>query len=567
MEINFTKRLFIKRITCLLPVVFVFSLSSCKRNPVNMNAVEGAVVKVNINNTLFENSVEIDKKAASSSTKEETIPEVQRNTVALNEDFQLNAELSLASNSQNNTKKAASTKKAATLITTVDPDIWYSVAIFDNTGKYLNSRTYQYGKESSTAPLLLDGGMEYTFIAYSVGTKVQSDLPVLQFSDSNKTLSNASITLANNSKDIMYYKTRMPVSGSVVNYLSITFRHLVSQIITTIDASATGYLITDLNSQFLPHYNNATISIADGTMSYPAPSVNYTLNASGLNSQVWTSPPSFVNANTVNNNNGSYVINSITVGPLNKTNITPFSDLSFLPGVSYNLKLTIVPTDGYLDYQGQKAVRINGKIWMRLNLGATATNLDASTIDQTFHGNYYQWGRSTIVGNGTATIGNSSWDGSNNPVINAWNSGTESFPGKTSNDPCPSGYRIPTEKEASQLIEDATPSVIGPQEQSLTNYGSAFVYTSKRNSNVKIVIPEQGRIVATGNNYPYTKQNVAGRGTIAFFHTSLMRVKAGNQISVWNGLLIGGVAKSAIWQLGSNNANTVVGYPIRCIAQ
>jgi hypothetical protein len=47
MEINFIKRLFIKRITCLLPVVFVLSLSSCKRNPVNMNAIEGAV-KVNI---------------------------------------------------------------------------------------------------------------------------------------------------------------------------------------------------------------------------------------------------------------------------------------------------------------------------------------------------------------------------------------------------------------------------------------------------------------------------------------------------------------------------------------
>jgi uncharacterized protein (TIGR02145 family) len=72
------------------------------------------------------------------------------------------------------------------------------------------------------------------------------------------------------------------------------------------------------------------------------------------------------------------------------------------------------------------------------NLGAD-TSLDPNIAVQGIHGNYYQWGRSTIVANASTPAG----------AISGWNmkvapDGSWSDNIKTSNDPCPSGYRVPT---------------------------------------------------------------------------------------------------------------------------
>jgi len=77
----------------------------------------------------------------------------------------------------------------------------------------------------------------------------------------------------------------------------------------------------------------------------------------------------------------------------------------------------------------------NSKAWMRHNLGAD-TSLDPDVPVQGIHGNYYQWGRPNVVADASTPPGSiAGWS----PAApdNYWQDAT-----KTTNDPCPSGFRV-----------------------------------------------------------------------------------------------------------------------------
>lgn len=146
--------------------------------------------------------------------------------------------------------------------------------------------------------------------------------------------------------------------------------------------------------------------------------------------------------------------------------------------VSVSSHLVSVATANYVDEYGKnhgKGVAIGGAVWAPVNCGYHETYYP--------YGKLYQWGRKygqgydgdatyptveddTIKEGGVSLAGGQSQankdvfflgcsDNYNDWVYPSddklWNSGTEENPVKTDNDPCPDGWRVPTDKELNEL--------------------------------------------------------------------------------------------------------------------
>ena len=84
------------------------------------------------------------------------------------------------------------------------------------------------------------------------------------------------------------------------------------------------------------------------------------------------------------------------------------------------------------------------------------------------------------------------------PANNAWNFGSEAFPSKNTDDPCPPNYRVPTRNEWVGVAQYNTFSASGPWQvnvpSSYTNYANAIHYGNASN-------PRTLTLHASGNRY------------------------------------------------------------------
>jgi len=89
---------------------------------------------------------------------------------------------------------------------------------------------------------------------------------------------------------------------------------------------------------------------------------------------------------------------------------------------------------------------------MAHNLGAD-TALDPHTPVQGIHGNYYQWGRlASVADDTTPAAAISDWN-TTSAANGAWGDGS-----KTANDPCPTGFRVPTRAQWDGVLANNTVS-------------------------------------------------------------------------------------------------------------
>ena len=197
---------------------------------------------------------------------------------------------------------------------------------------------------------------------------------------------------------------------------------------------------------------------------------------------------------TLNNGSGTLTL-AITGTPAAAG--TAVFDIS-LGGQDCGFAIQVQPASSF---QETLPVTINGQTrqMMTHNLGADQTQ-DPDVPSQAIMGNYYQWGKKNPVA--TAYISAAAISGwSTSAAANkAWNSGTEAAPVKTTNDPCPDGFRVPTQSEWASFNTNSTTSIIGTWVTTANGGDNNFTAARKfTNNGSTLTFPTAGlRFYSTG---------------------------------------------------------------------
>jgi uncharacterized protein (TIGR02145 family) len=173
------------------------------------------------------------------------------------------------------------------------------------------------------------------------------------------------------------------------------------------------------------------------------------------------------------------------------------------------------------------------------NLGAN-NSLDPHTPVQGIHGNYYQWGILAHVADAsTPATAITPWN-TTTAANGAWADGS-----KTANDPCPTGYRVPT--NAQWLLVDSynTQTTTGSFSNNETNFGTARQFGSGANT---LTLPSAG--------YRSSSNGALGnRGSNGYYWSSTANGPNAFYLS-----------------FGSSNASTfsanrTFGFSVRCVSE
>ncbi|HFK5526014.1 TPA: hypothetical protein ACGZ99_000041 [Elizabethkingia anophelis] len=302
--------------------------SSISDNTTTTNSVYN--VQVNLAGIESEEETPIFQASAGKNIVATTSP--QQTKIPLGDDSFVMATLTPQSNTSSLSSQAQASvnQSAATPPTELGTGIRYKVAVYDNNGNYVTEKEFVY-KNGETDGFLLNGGQNYTFVAYSVNST--SSTPSI---NNGGTLANAK--LSGISGDLMYFKKNMTVTGNGVNNLDIVLKHQYSQITTKLDARQVGNISAVTNAAISPANSSADISFATNALTYNG-SISQPVSFSAQNLPIVTSSATQVISNTTTT--GQLNLGTVTVDGVSKS--MKIDKLKITPGVKYNLNLRLGP--------------------------------------------------------------------------------------------------------------------------------------------------------------------------------------------------------------------------------
>jgi len=305
-----------------------------------------------------------------------------------------------------------------------------------------------------------------------------------------------------------------------------------------------------------PTIGTAVAAAAQATVSFTAPSSD---GDSVITSYTATSSPGGITGTLSQAGSGSITVTGLTNGTAYTFTVTATNAIGTSTASAPSGSVTVpIPTSEVSNGSGSYT-------FLSHNLGAD-TSLDPHDPVVGLQGGYVQWGKpgpTNWVGaandgvngfvaaptSGNANSGAISGWSQTTAADSSWNSSTEANPVKvTANDPCPTGYRVPTRTEWEAVDNNNTESRTGTFTSGTSEYGSALHYGPDA-STKSLTLPAAGyRNLTNGalNN----------RGTNGFY---------------WSSTENGSYAYS-FYFLSSNvnparNSNRTGGFSVRCIAE
>lgn len=287
-------------------------------------------VKVNLASIESEEETPVFQASAGKTGVSTVSP--QQTKISLDDDNFVMATLTPQSNTSSLASQAQASINpvAAAAPTDLGIGVRYKVAVYDASGNYVTEKEFAY-KNGETDGFLLNGGQNYTFVAYSVNSA--SSTPSI---NNGGTLANAK--LSGISGDLMYFKKNMTVTGNGVNNLDIVLKHQYSQITTKLDARQVGNISAVTNATISPANSSADISFATDALTYNG-SINQPVSFSAQNLPIATSSATQVISNTTTT--GQLNLGTVTVDGVSKS--MTIDKLKITPGVKYNLNLRLGP--------------------------------------------------------------------------------------------------------------------------------------------------------------------------------------------------------------------------------
>lgn len=522
--------------------VAFFGLSSCRTTDTDNQLTTGTKAQVNINfmGTAFKDeglSPQASLKGVSTGIQKE-----QSHSVMLTPSSVLTTTLSPIK-SKSSAQAGLKNSMAVVSGNPLNNGAKFRVIAYKSgDGSYQTYQDYTIGQ--TALPLTLDTGVAYNIVAYSYGT---SSLPALTPGETSN-INSAQIGYDNTNRDLMYVKQSYTPS-STNSTLNLTLMHQLMQITTSVTTNI-GSINSIGNAVITPNFSDGSFPLGIGVMAGRTTAANQSIDFTGNTFPVAVNTPAnatpvFINSNTTGN--GASFAADINIGGTTKT-VNLANSFDITPGTQNNLNITLSGCGAYLG-PGQT----QWKAFACQNLGATP-GIDPFSPEAGNHGAKYEWGST-----GKAVDQNITWidqttDQNNSGAIGGWNGmqpDDDLWNGNTGggiNNPCGTGYRVPTQTEWQSVLDNNTLERIGSWIND-GNYTSAF-YVKNASGVRTLMLPGSG--VRNG----FLGGSLNFRGSVGYYWSSTGDV----------------IGDSYILSLDSNppqviTNDRVFGLPVRCIAE